>query len=48
MFSVRLAPGTVPYEGRVEVRQGTTWGTICDDHWTINEALAACRSVNFG
>ena len=48
VLSVRLVGGDLPFEGRVEVQQGNRWGTICDDHWTMKEAHAACQSLDFG
>ena len=35
------------YEGIVEVYHNGAWGTICNDHWTFNEAMVACRSAGF-
>ena len=35
-------------EGRVEIRFHDSWGTICDDHWTLREANVVCRSMGFG
>lgn len=45
---VRLRSGTLVSEGRVEVRLRDSWGTICDDHWTLREANVVCRSLGFG
>lgn len=35
-------------EGRVEIKFHDSWGTICDDHWTLREANVVCRSMGFG
>lgn len=45
---MRLRSGTLVSEGRVEVRLRDSWGTICDDHWTLREANVVCRSLGFG
>lgn len=45
---VRLRSGTLVSEGRVEVRLRDSWGTICDDHWTLREANVVCRSLGYG
>ena len=44
---VRLVGGSVPEEGRAEVCFYRTWGTICDDHWGVNDAKVVCRQLGY-
>lgn len=44
---MRLADGARESEGRVEIFHGSEWGTVCDDHWDINDADVVCRMLNY-
>lgn len=42
---VKLVDGGSKKEGTVLVYRGYGWGSICDDHWTINEANVICHQL---
>lgn len=44
---IRLAGGSSPMNGRVEVNLGEGWGTVCDDRWDDNEARVVCRMLGY-
>ncbi|XP_031783436.1 uncharacterized protein LOC100120629 isoform X1 [Nasonia vitripennis] len=47
-FELRLANGSSPMQGRVEIRHHGIWGTVCDDDFSNATAKVICRSLGYG
>ncbi|XP_078379154.1 scavenger receptor cysteine-rich domain-containing protein DMBT1-like isoform X1 [Oculina patagonica] len=45
---VRLANGSSPFEGRVEVLYEGVWGTVCDRRGELDNAKVVCRQLGYG
>ncbi len=42
---VRLVNGNDVNQGRVEIFQNNTWGSVCDTDWDSNDAQVTCRQL---
>ena len=47
IHEVRLADGTGPANGRLEVYYNGQWGTVCRTNATIELAIIVCRQLGF-
>ncbi|XP_072014814.1 uncharacterized protein [Amphiura filiformis] len=48
-LSIRIVDGinNATNAGRVEVRIGNEWGSVCDDEWDLKDADVVCRSLGY-
>ena len=44
---VRLLGGKTDFEGRLQVRIGDQWGTVCNYGWTMKNAALVCHQLGF-
>ena len=42
---IRLVNGPDNFEGSVEVCHNNEWGTVCDNSWSVNDGIVACRQL---
>ena len=42
---IQLVNGPDNFEGRVEVCHNKEWGTVCDNSWSANDGIVACRQL---
>ncbi|XP_039874446.1 deleted in malignant brain tumors 1 protein-like isoform X2 [Simochromis diagramma] len=47
-LAIRVANSNDECSGRVEVRHGEQWHTVCDTDWTLSKAQAVCETLECG
>jgi len=45
---IRLVGSRLPHEGRLEIKVGGVWGTVCDDYFDTRDARVACYMLGYG
>ena len=45
--NLRLVGGSDQYQGRVEICINNTWGTVCDNGWSNNDAMVVCAQLGY-
>ena len=48
VLDIRLAGSEVAGEGRLEIKFGGKWGTVCDDLFNDLDASVACSMLDLG
>lgn len=46
-LQVRLEDGETPHTGRVGIRFGNVWGTLCNKYLHMNDAKVICRMLGY-
>ncbi|XP_071504917.1 CD5 antigen-like [Diadema antillarum] len=44
---IRLVDGGAPWKGRLQVFHDQTWGTVCNDSWSYENALVVCHQRGY-